>query len=127
MESVVDPLDPSSQEEQRELEIDKLFRAVIRLKGSDLHLRVDNAPAVRLKGSLRPLNRGPINEEEMTRLCLPLLDERNRRLFEEDGGTDFAHTVECDGQRRRFRVNLMREVGHIGLVARLVNSFIPDF
>jgi twitching motility protein PilT len=113
--------------EQSELEVDKLFRAVIRLKGSDLHLRVDCQPAVRLRGSLRSLNRGPISNQEMEQLCLPLLDERNRRIFEETGGADFAYTVECDGQRRRFRVNLLRQLGQIALVARLVNNFIPDF
>jgi twitching motility protein PilT len=113
--------------EQRELEIDKLFRAVIRLKGSDLHLRVDSQPAVRLRGSLRSLNRSPLADAEMEQLCLPLLDARNRRIFEETGGADFAYTVECDGQRRRFRVNLLRQLGHVALVARLVNNFIPDF
>jgi twitching motility protein PilT len=113
--------------EQRELEIDKLFRAAIRLKGSDLHLRVDGQPAVRLRGSLRSLNRAPLTDREMEQLCLPLLDERNQRIFEETGGADFAYTVECDGQRRRFRVNLLRQLGHIGLVARLVNNFVPDF
>jgi twitching motility protein PilT len=113
--------------EQRELEIDKLFRAVIRLKGSDLHLRVDSQPTVRLRGSLRALNRGPLTDAEMEQLCLPLLDERNRRIFEQTGGADFAYTVECDGQRRRFRVNLLRQLGHVALVARLVNNFIPDF
>jgi twitching motility protein PilT len=113
--------------EQREREIDKLFRALIRLKGSDLHLRVDSQPAVRLRGSLRSLNRGPVSQEEMEQLCFPLLDDRNRRIFEETGGADFAYTVECDGQRRRFRVNLLRQLGHVALVARLVNNFIPDF
>jgi twitching motility protein PilT len=113
--------------EQRELEIDKLFRAAIRLKGSDLHLRADCQPAVRLRGTLRSLNRAPLTDREMEQLCLPLLDERNRRIFEETGGADFAYTVECEGQRRRFRVNLLRQLGHIGLVARLVNNFVPDF
>jgi twitching motility protein PilT len=113
--------------EQAEKEVDKLFRALIRLKGSDLHLRVDCQPAVRIRGSLRSLNRGPITGREMELLCLPLLDERNRRIFEETGGADFAYTVECDGQRRRFRVNLLRQLGQIALVARLVNNFIPDF
>jgi twitching motility protein PilT len=113
--------------EQRELEIDKLFRAVVRLKGSDLHLRVDSQPAVRLRGSLRSLNRSPISDAEMEQLCLPLLDERNRKIFEETGGADFAYIVDCDGQRRRFRVNLLRQLGHVALVARLVNNFIPDF
>jgi twitching motility protein PilT len=126
MEAKLDIMD-NRVPEQRELEIDKLFRAVIRLKGSDLHLRVDSQPAVRLRGSLRSLNRSPLTDHEMELLCLPLLDERNRRIFEETGGADFAYTVECDGQRRRFRVNLLRQLGHIALVARLVNNFIPDF
>jgi twitching motility protein PilT len=111
----------------RELDIDKLFRAVIRLKGSDLHLRVDSQPMIRLRGTLRPMNRGPVTDDEMQRLCLPLLDERNAKIFQETGGADFAHTVECDGQRRRFRVNLLRQLGRTALVARLVNNFIPDF
>jgi twitching motility protein PilT len=117
----------SSPSAQNELEIDKLFRALIRLKGSDLHLRVDGQPTVRLRGMLRPLNRGPIDRLEMDRLCLPLLDDRNRRIFDDTGGADFAYTVECDGKRRRFRVNLLRQLGHLALVARLVNNFIPDF
>jgi len=126
MEAKVDVMDNRSLEPQ-EREVDKLFRAQIRLKGSDLHLRVDCQPAVRLRGSLRALNRGPVSKDEMERLCLPLLDERNRRIFEETGGADFAYTVECDGQRRRFRVNLLRQLGQLALVARLVNNFIPDF
>ena len=44
MEPKVDLLD-NQLLDQREREIDKLFRAVIRLKGSDLHLRVESQPA----------------------------------------------------------------------------------
>jgi twitching motility protein PilT len=35
--------------------------------------------------------------------------------------------VECDGDERRFRVNLLQQLGNLGLVARLVNNFIPNF
>lgn len=113
--------------ERPELEVDKLFRAVIRLKGSDLHLRVGMRPAVRIKGKLRPLNRGTIDDAEMHRLCLPLLDDRTRRIFDETGGADFAYTVVHDDEEWRFRINLLRQLGHLGMVARLVNNFIPDF
>jgi twitching motility protein PilT len=34
---------------------------------------------------------------------------------------------EVDGTNWRFRVNLMQQLGHIGMVARRVNSWIPDF
>src|SRR5437773_3265567 len=112
---------------REELEIDKLFRAVVKLEGSDLHLKVDKPPFVRVRGSLRPMSRGPVSDEEMARLCFPMLDERNRRIFEENGGADFAYTCECDGILWRFRVNLLQQLGHLGLVARRVNNKIPSF
>jgi twitching motility protein PilT len=112
---------------REEYEIDKLFRALVKLSGSDLHLKADRPPIVRVNGTLRPMNRGPISDEEMVRLCLPLLNERNRRIFDESGGADFAHTVDVDGKIWRFRVNMLQQLGHVGMVARRVNNFVPDF
>jgi twitching motility protein PilT len=112
---------------RKELEVDKLFRACVKLQGSDLHLKVGQAPYVRMRGSLRPLNRDPIMAEEMVRLLFPMLNERNRRIFEEEGGADFAHTVDVDGVSWRFRVNMLQQLGRVGLVARRINNWIPNF
>jgi twitching motility protein PilT len=113
----------------QELEIDKLFRAVVKLSGSDLHLKVDLPPFVRVNGTLRPLNREAINDEEMVRLIFPMINmqERRKRIFEEDGGVDFAYMLDVDGERWRYRVNVLQQMGHVGLVARRVNRTIPDF
>ena len=110
-----------------ELEVDKLFRAVVKLEGSDLHLKVGQPPYVRVDGTLRPMNRDPVDAEEMVRLCMPLLDKRTRAIFDEDGGADFAYTMPVDGETWRFRVNILQQMGHVGLVARRVNNWIPDF
>ena len=112
---------------REELEADKLFRALVKLEGSDLHLKVGRPPTVRVKGELRPLNRGPIDDEEMVRICFPLMNKRNRGIFDVDGGADFAHTVDVDGVVWRFRVNLLTQMGHVGMVARRVNQKIPNF
>ena len=111
----------------QELEVNKLFRACVKLEASDLHLKVGRPPMVRVDGSLRPMNRGPVDDEEMVRLCFPLMNERSRKIFDHDGGADFAHMCDVDGTNWRFRVNLMQQLGHIGMVARRVNSWIPDF
>lgn len=108
-------------------EVDKLFRACVKLEGSDLHLKVAKPPIVRIKGTLRELNRDPIGGEEMQRLIFPLMNERARRDFDENGGADFAHVVDVDGDNWRFRVNVLQQMGHLGLVARRVSNFIPDF
>ena len=109
------------------LEIDKIFRAAVKLGASDLHLKVGRPPYVRVDGVLRAMKREPIDNEEMRGLCLPMLNKRNQDVFESDGGADFAHMVDVDGETWRFRVNLLTQMGHMGLVARRVNNVIPDF
>ncbi len=112
---------------KKEYEIDKLFRALVKLEGSDLHLKVGKPPYVRVKGSLRPINRGPIDEEEMVRIIFEMMDDRRRQVFDDTGGCDFAHVVDVDGTSWRFRVNVLQQMGRVGLVARRVNNWIPDF
>ncbi|MEX2142775.1 MAG: PilT/PilU family type 4a pilus ATPase [Pirellulales bacterium] len=112
---------------KKDYEINKLFRALVKLEGSDLHLKVDKPPYVRVRGSLRPINRPTIEDEEMCRLIFEMFDERRQRIFDETGGVDFAHVVDVDGTKWRFRVNVLQQLGHVGLVARRVNNFIPDF
>ena len=96
------PLSPEGDKlrflgKRKDLEIDKLFRALVKLEGSDLHLKVGVAPYVRVAGTLRPLNRGPIDDDEMVRLIFPMFNERTRRIFDEDGGHGMLFTT-FDGQ-----------------------------
>jgi twitching motility protein PilT len=124
----VDNVDVSKYfREKKELEVDKMFKALVKLEGSDLHMKVGRPPMVRVRNELRPLNRGPVDAEEMVRLLIPMMNERNRKIFDEEGGADFAHTCDVDGVTWRFRVNLLQQMGNLGLVARRVNNKIPDF
>lgn len=114
-------------QQREDLKVNKLFRALVRLKGSDLHLKVGNPPIVRVNGSLKPLDHPPIDVAEMVDLLFPMMNERTRGIFEKEGGCDFAHVVDVDGESWRFRVNMLQQLGKIGLVARRVNNFIPNF
>jgi twitching motility protein PilT len=124
---------PRPSDQRKELEIDKLFRAVVKLEGSDLHMKVGLPPHVRIAGALRPLNRPPLEEEETVRMLYELIDseprlkQRRREIFDRDGGVDFAHVLKMDGKLWRFRVNILQQTSRMGLVARLVNNKIPDF
>jgi len=112
---------------QTENEIDRIFRAAVKLSGSDLHLKVGKPPFVRINGQLRALNRGPIDDEEMTRLITPLLNPRTEKDLKENGGADFAYYVQVEEEEWRFRINVLRQLGHVGMVARRVNISIPPF
>ena len=90
-------------EKKEEKPVDKYFRALVRLGGSDLHMKVGKPPICRVNGTLKELKRDPIEIEEMARLLFPMMNERNRKIFEEEGGADFAYVVEVDGVDWRFR------------------------
>ncbi|MEE3369175.1 MAG: PilT/PilU family type 4a pilus ATPase [Planctomycetota bacterium] len=112
---------------RQELEVDKYFRALVKLEGSDLHMKVGQPPIVRVDGTLKQLNRDAIDRQEMVDLLFPMLNERTRVIFKDEGGCDFAYTVDVDGTDWRFRVNMLQQLGSLGLVARRVNNFIPTF
>lgn len=127
VEAVKNRLRESLLVKKTDLEVDKIFRALVKLEGSDLHLKVGQPPMVRVGGELKALNRPPIGNEEMVNLLVPMMDERNLLIFEEEGGADFSHTCDVDGVEWRFRVNMLKALGSIGLVARRVSNWIPDF
>ncbi len=109
------------------LEVDRYFEALVKLNGSDLHLKSGQPPYMRVKGALQPLKAPPISAEKMQEICFPMLDDRQRRILAEEGGADFAHSAVVDGTKWRFRVNLLYQQGALGMVARKVNNTIPDF
>jgi twitching motility protein PilT len=120
------------RQDKGELEVNKLFRALIKFGGSDLHLKINRPPMLRVRGSLRELDMPKITEEEMKRLILPMMDDRQTQIFFDEGGADFAHVVEYDNDQGvreswRFRVNLMIQMGCPGMVSRKVERNIPNF
>src|SRR3954469_19918311 len=100
------PIDPGAANEP---EANKLFRMVMKHKGSDLHLKVGLAPAMRLAGVLRLMQLPPLSAPDMARLIFPLLSPRQRAILEDTGGIDFAHIVYDGKFETRFRVNLFRQ------------------
>lgn len=113
--------------EFREIEINKIFRQLIKHKGSDLHMQVGKAPILRVRGTLRELSMDPISKEKMFQLFDPMMDDRNKKIFREEGGCDFSYVVMHENEPWRFRVNLFMQLGNPGMVSRKVERFIPDF
>lgn len=110
-----------------ENEVDKIFRQLIKHGGSDLHMQVGKAPVLRVKGTLRELQMDPISRDQMMDLFNPMMDERNKKIFHDEGGADFSYVVEYEGEPWRFRVNLFIQLGFAGMVSRKIERSIPDF
>src|SRR5437588_7369162 len=87
---------------KREPKINVLFRTVMKFEASDLHLKVNLPPMMRLKGAIRKMDAPPISEEQMEKLFYEIKNPRLRKLLDDTGGADFAHVIGHD--ECRFRV-----------------------
>ena len=112
-------------EPKKEPEANKLFRMVMKLQASDLHLKVGQPPMMRLRGDIRRTEMRPLTQEDMERLMYPLLTGKQRKILDEEGGVDFSYVVGAD--ECRFRVSLFKQRGRLSLVSRRVNNVIPSF
>ena len=110
---------------QKEPEVNKLFRLVMKFEASDLHLKVGQPPMMRYKGDIRRVDMRPLTQEDMERLLLPNLQPKHRKILEEEGGVDFSYVIGND--ECRFRVSLFKQRGRLSLVSRRVNNQIPNF
>jgi twitching motility protein PilT len=117
----------STYEIGKEIEVDKIFKLAIKHNASDIHLQVGKPPILRIRGALRELQMDILTQSGIIELLFPMMDQRNLDIFHNDGGADFAKIVKQDGKDWRFRVNLLTQLGKVGMVARKVEQFIPNF
>ncbi len=104
--------------------IDKFFRAAIKNRASDLHLKVSQPPKLRMGGRLKDTQTNPLTEQDIEQLVFPILSKSHRAFFDEHGTLDFAYEVDDE---HRFRVNIFRQRGAISMAARRVESSVPPF
>lgn len=114
-----------SADPKKEPEANKLFRMVMKLQASDLHLKVGQPPMMRLRGDIRRTEMRPLTQEDMERLLYPLLTAKQKKILDDEGGVDFSYVVGAD--ECRFRVSLFKQRGRLSLVSRRVNNQIPSF
>ncbi|MEN6429882.1 MAG: PilT/PilU family type 4a pilus ATPase, partial [Coriobacteriales bacterium] len=101
-------------------DIDGLLKLMSDRGSSDLHLKVGSPPAIRLNGKLVVLHDLPSLTAEATKaLALGMMDERQRQSFENHRELDFAYSLSGVG---RFRVNIFRQRGSIGITLRRVST-----
>ncbi len=103
--------------------IKDLLKKAIEIEASDLHLVVGLVPAFRIDGELNYAEGEKIvTERDMETMIFSLISQEEKQKFLEKREMDFSY----DQDGFRFRVNLHFEKGNMGLVARVINSEIPQ-
>ena len=116
-----------------QIDMRTLLRSAVRNKASDLILTVGLPPMVKISGRLMKLNLPALISTDIERLVFSILTRRQRVVLEEKKELDFALAVRLakilDDEAEtvcRFRLNAFYQRGALGVVARVINSRIPD-
>jgi twitching motility protein PilT len=109
--------------------IDDLFHQMMDMKASDMHLKSDKGPMLRVDGSMAAMpNRQPLPSPALFTLLEEIMPERNRAEFAETNDTDFAYElpdkVKPGVLRARMRCNVFRDIAGVGAVFRQIPSKI---
>ena len=107
-----------------EPELNLFFRAAIKNKASDLHLKVGQPAKLRIYGELKNTTAEQLTPQRMEQLVFRILTPEQKEYFLKLGTLDFAHEIDNE---HRFRVNIFRQRGVISLAARRVSSIILPF
>ena len=103
--------------------IDALFRSMVELGASDLHLSSGIPPMVRKDGRMQPLDfsAAPLQSSDIVQLLQEIAPGKNREEFEERHDSDFAYELEGVA---RFRGNMFMDRRGMGAVFRVIPSRI---
>ncbi|HEY2981484.1 MAG TPA: type IV pilus twitching motility protein PilT, partial [Anaerolineales bacterium] len=94
-----------------------LLQLTVSEGASDLHLRVDTAPVIRLHGVLHRVDGPPLKPENTEELMRSITSEDHIQHVRERGGADFGFAF---GEMARFRVSVFKEKGNFGMVLRQI-------
>jgi twitching motility protein PilT len=101
------------------VEMADLLNLVLDEGASDLHIRVNSPPVIRIHGTMTPLDTEVLAPDDAERLMKAITSEVNQQKLQEDGTVDFGFAF---GSAARFRVSVFKQKGTIGMVLRTISN-----
>ncbi len=105
-----------------------ILKKAVELGASDIHLKVGSLPVLRIKkkGLVRMEDVYPIDDKMMASFVEELIGKNRKKIaeFEEMGETDTSYSIRGVS---RFRVNIYKQRGSIGMVFRVIPYSVPPF
>ena len=103
------------------MDVRTLLEVMVKQEASDLYLTVDSPPVYRIHGSTQRTDAPPLTNEQLESVALALMRGQQRGEFEEKMEMNLALYYKELG---RFRVNVFRQKGNVGLVFRHIKAEI---
>ncbi|HTO91627.1 MAG TPA: PilT/PilU family type 4a pilus ATPase [Candidatus Sulfotelmatobacter sp.] len=102
--------------------LDELLRQVRERQGSDLYLTAEAPALVRVDGATIAVTERPATADEVEALIRAALSPADQAEFERTHELNTARMIKGVG---RFRLNVFRQRGQVGLVARIIPIRLP--
>ncbi len=103
------------------MDITELLAFSVKNNASDLHLSADLPPMIRVDGDIRRINVPPLDHKTVHSLVYDIMNDKQRKDFEEFLETDFSFEIP---DLARFRVNAFNHNRGAGAVFRTIPSKI---
>ncbi|MFZ4858240.1 MAG: type IV pilus twitching motility protein PilT [Desulfuromonadaceae bacterium] len=105
------------------MDLNEILTIAFKAKGSDIHVKTGLPPIVRIDGRLHPIPNAPrLSPDFVSNTANAMMNDRQRRMFEENYEVDLAYAVPGLG---RFRVSVYRQRGTVAMVFRTIAFIIP--
>lgn len=104
------------------MDLDALLKAMVEKDASDLHLKVGSPPCMRIHGELYLTKLPRIDAVQNEKIAMDIMTETLKERFREKNEVDFAYSLSGVG---RFRVNIFKQRGSIGMTLRRVTIVRP--
>src|SRR5690606_26050498 len=101
----------------------EILKAAIQRGASDIHIKGGDLLRARIGNELVPMTRQPVSPEQSRDIAIRLLPEWDREKIDRIRDYDCSWGAPGVG---RFRVNIMRQRGTIGIVLRVIPFDIPS-
>jgi twitching motility protein PilU len=102
--------------------VNDLLRLMISRNGSDLFLTADFPPAIKVDGKVTKVSPQPLTGQHTMALARAVMNDKQAAEFERTKECNFAISPQGIG---RFRCNAFVQMGHIGLVFRVIPQTLP--
>jgi twitching motility protein PilT len=105
--------------------IDSILRQAVSYRASDIHLKVNDPPVIRVDGRLYPLkNFGRLEQQTVRAMADEVMGPLEKERFADFREVDFSYGITGVG---RFRVNVYQQRGTPVIVLRAISFDILDF
>jgi twitching motility protein PilU len=104
------------------MEIRQYLKVMVEQDASDIYFMCDLPPIYRIQGTTQSVGEKPFTNEELEALALTIMREKQRKDFEQNMEMNLALYYADLG---RFRVNIFRQRGNVGIVIRQKGDCAP--